>query len=200
MRTSRAKLSETMSPANSSDAIVVGAGPNGLAAGIELARAGYSVCVFEANEVIGGGARSAELTLPGFVHDICSAVHPLAVSSPFFSKLPLTQYGLEFINPPVPLAHPFDDGTAVLLHRSVDMTAEGLGADAEAYKNLLNPLVEDWNELAYDLLGPLHFPQHPLKVARFGFYAIRSARSLVQGLFKDGRRRALLVDWQPIHE
>src|SRR5436190_1009104 len=142
MRTSRAKLSETMSPANSYDAIVVGAGPNGLAAGIELARAGYSVCVLEANEVIGGGARSAELTLPGFVHDICSAVHPLAVGSPFFSKLPLTQYGLEFINPPVPLAHPFDDGTAVLLHRSVDMTAEGFGADAEAYKNLMNPLVE----------------------------------------------------------
>jgi phytoene dehydrogenase-like protein len=180
-----------MSPANSYDAIVVGAGPNGLAAGIELARSSYSVCIFEANEVIGGGARSAELTLPGFVHDICSAVHPLAVGSPFFSKLPLTQYGLEFINPPVPLAHPFDDGTAVLLHRSVDMTAEGLGADAEAYKNLMNPLVEDWTDLAQDLLGPLQFPQHPLKVARFGFYGIRTARSLVQGLFKDGRTRAL---------
>lgn len=182
-----------MSPANSYDAIVVGAGPNGLAAGIELARAGYSVCIFEANEVIGGGARSAELTLPGFVHDICSAVHPLAASSPFFSQLPLTQYGLEFINPPVPLAHPFDDGTAVLLHRSVDLTAAGLGADAEAYKNLMRPLVEDWSDLAHDLLRPLHLPRHPLKVARFGFYGIRSAKGLINGAFQDRRTRALFA-------
>ena len=182
-----------MSPANSYDAIVVGAGPNGLAAGIELARAGYSVCIFEANDVIGGGARSAALTLPGFVHDVCSAVHPLAAGSPFFSKLPLTQYGLEFINPPAPLAHPFDDGTAVLLHRSVDMTAEGLGADAAAYKNLMRPLVEDWNDLAHDLLGPLHLPRHPLKVARFGFYGIRSARSLTHNAFKEKPARALFA-------
>jgi phytoene dehydrogenase-like protein len=104
-------LSEA-SPAGSYDVIVVGAGPNGLAAAIELAATGHSVCIFEANEIIGGGARSAELTLPGFVHDVCSAVHPLAAGSPFFSKLSLTQYGLEFINPPAPLAHPFDDGTA----------------------------------------------------------------------------------------
>src|SRR5215207_10490776 len=104
------------------DAIIIGAGPNGLAAAIELARAGYSVCVYERNETVGGGARSAELTLPGFVHDICSAVHPLALGSPFFSKLPLTKYGLEFINQPTALAHPFDDGTAVLLHRSVVLT------------------------------------------------------------------------------
>jgi phytoene dehydrogenase-like protein len=142
MCTSRAKLFEIMSQANSYDAIVVGAGQTVLPAEIELARAGRSVCVFEANEVIGGGARSAELTLPDFAHDICSAVHPLAAGSPFFSKLPLTQYGLEFINPPVPLAHPFDDGTDVLLHRSVDMTAEGLGADAKAYKNLMRGRLE----------------------------------------------------------
>src|SRR5688572_6048146 len=191
MRTSRAKLSETVSPANSYDAIVVGAGPNGLAAAIELARTGHSVCIFEANEVIGGGARSAELTLPGFVHDICSAVHPLAAGSPFFSKLPLTQYGLEFINPPAPLAHPFDDGTAALLHRSVDMTAAGLGADAAAYKNLMRPLVEDWNDLAHDLLSPLHLPRHPLKIARFGFYGIRSARGLAHSAFKEKPTRAL---------
>lgn len=180
-----------MSVAKSYDAIVVGAGPNGLAAAIELARAGHSVCIFEANEMIGGGARSAELTLAGFVHDICSAVHPLAAGSPFFSKLPLTQYGLEFINPPAALAHPFDDGTAVLLHRSVEMTAEGLGSDAKAYKKLMGPLVEDWSDLADDLLGPLRIPRHPLKVARFGFYGIRSARSLAQSLFKDKRTRAL---------
>jgi phytoene dehydrogenase-like protein len=193
MLTSRAKLFEMTSPENSYDAIVVGAGPNGLAAAIELARAGHSVCIFEANDVIGGGARSAELTFPGFAHDICSAVHPLAAGSPFFSKLPLTQYGLEFINPPVPLAHPFDDGTAVLLHRSVDMTAASLGADAAAYKNLLRPLVEDWNDIADDLLGPLQFPRHPLKLARFGFYGIRSSRSLIHSTFTDKRTRALFA-------
>jgi len=116
------------------DTIVIGAGPNGLAAAIELARAGLSVCVYERNETIGGGARSAELTLPGFVHDICSAVQPLALGSPFFSKLPLSQHGLEFITPMAALAHPFDDGTAVVLHRSVELTAQGLGVDAKAYE------------------------------------------------------------------
>lgn len=180
-----------MSATTTYDAIVVGAGPNGLAAAIELARAGHSVCVFEANELVGGGARSAELTLPDFVHDICSAVHPLAAGSPFFSKLPLTRHGLEFINPPAPLAHPFDDGTAALLHRSVEMTAEGLGQDAKAYKKLMGPLVKDWTDLADDLLGPLRIPSHPLKLARFGFYGVRSASSLVQSLFKDERTRAL---------
>jgi phytoene dehydrogenase-like protein len=181
-----------MDAIKSYDAIVVGAGPNGLAAAIELARAGHSVCVLEANEVVGGGARSAELTLPGFVHDICSAVHPLAAGSPFFSKLPLSQYGLEFINPPAPLAHPFDDGSAVMLHRSIETTAEGLGPDAKAYKDLMGPMVESWNDLASDLLGPLHMPHHPLKVARFGFYGIRSAKNLCQSLFRDQRTRALL--------
>jgi phytoene dehydrogenase-like protein len=180
-----------MRPTRSYDAIVVGAGPNGLAAAIELARAGHSVCIFEANEMAGGGVRSTDLTLPGFVHDICSAVHPLAAGSPFFSKLPLTQYGLEFINPPAPLAHPFDDGTAVLLHRSVEMTADGLEPDAKTYRKLMGPFVENWDDLADDLLGPLRIPRHPLKVARFGFYGIRSARSLVQSLFRDKRARAL---------
>jgi phytoene dehydrogenase-like protein len=180
-----------MNAAKSYDAIVVGAGPNGLAAAIELARAALSVCVFEANEVIGGSTRSAELTLPGFVHDICSAVHPLAAGSPFFSKLPLSQHGLEFINPPVPLAHPFDDGTAVLLHRLVEMTAEGLGSDGKAYKNLMAPLVDDWSDLAGDLLGPLRIPHHPRKLARFGFYGIRPASGLFPSLFKDESARTL---------
>jgi phytoene dehydrogenase-like protein len=180
-----------MSPAKSYEAVVVGAGPNGIAAAIELARAGLSVCIFEANEVIGGGARSAELTLPGFVHDICSAVHPLAAGSPFFSKLPLRQYGLEFINPPAALAHPFDDGSAVMLHRSLNLTAKGLGKDAKPYKRLMGPLVENWNDLAEDLLGPIRIPRHPLKMARFGYYGIRSANDLVQSLFKENRTRAL---------
>src|SRR6185369_4026753 len=118
------------------DAIVVGAGPNGLAAAIELARGGKRVCVYEANEVVGGGARSAALTLPGFVHDTCSAVHPLAVGSPFFKSLSLAEYGLEFIYPPAALAHPFDDGTALLLYRSIEKNTEQLGGDARQYEKL----------------------------------------------------------------
>src|SRR5918998_590362 len=116
------------------DAVVVGAGPNGLAAAITLARAGRSVVVREANETVGGGARSAELPLPGFIHDVCSAVHPLAAGSPFFRTLPLAEHGLEWIFPPAPLAHPFDDGTAAVLERSVEATAATLGADAGAYR------------------------------------------------------------------
>lgn len=182
-----------MSAVKSYDAIVIGAGPNGLGAAIELARSGQSVCVFEANNILGGGARSAELTLPNFVHDICSAVHPLAVASPFFSQLPLTQYGLEFINPPAALAHPFDDGTALLLHRSFEMTAAGLRQDGAAYRKLIGPLVKDWNHLADDLLGPLRLPRQPVKMARFGLYGIRSARSLIQHLFTEARTRALFA-------
>src|SRR6184192_1777897 len=109
------------------DAAIVGSGPNGLASAITLARAGLKVLVLEANSTVGGGARSAELTLPGFVHDVCSAVHPLAAGSPFFRSLPLAEHGLEWIHPPAPLAHPFDDGTAVLLERSVATTGETLG-------------------------------------------------------------------------
>ena len=175
------------------DAIVVGAGPNGLAAAIELAKRGKRVCVYEANETIGGGARSAALTLPGFVHDTCSAVHPLAVGSPFFKNLSLAEYGLEFIYPPAAVAHPFDDGTALLLHRSVEETASQLGDDAGAYKRLLTPLVRHWEKLAPELLGPLRFPRHPLALTRFGLNGIRLAAGFVRSRFSDDRTRAFFA-------
>src|SRR5437763_3887807 len=119
------------------DAVIVGSGPNGLAAAITLARAGCSVLVCEANATIGGGARSAELTLPGFLHDVCSAVHPLAVGSPFFRSLPLAEHGLDWIHPPAPLAHPLDDGTAAMLERSFVETGKSLGRDARPYRRLM---------------------------------------------------------------
>ena len=129
------------------DAVVVGSGPNGLAAAITLAQAGRSVLVVEASETVGGGVRSEEVTLPGFVHDVCSAIHALAKASPCFGALPLADHGLELVEPPTPLAHPLDDGTAVVLERSVDETAAGLGSDAERYRKLMTPLVEHSGEL-----------------------------------------------------
>ncbi len=177
------------------DAVVVGAGPNGLAAAITLAQAGRSVIVFEAKETIGGGCRSAELTLPGFVHDVCSAIHPLGAASPFFRSLPLEQHGLEWIHPAAPLAHPFDDGTAAILERSVDATAAGLGEDAAAYRRLMAPLVRDWDTIVNAFLGPLRpeLALHPFALARFGLRAIRSASGLAKHEFKGERARALLA-------
>ena len=175
------------------DAIVVGAGPNGLAAAIELAKRGKRVCIFEANETVGGSARSAALTLPGFVHDTCSAVHPLAVGSPFFKSLSLAEYGLEFIYPPAALAHPFDDGSAVLFQRSVEKTSEQLGADAHSYRKVLGPFVNNWEKPAPALLGPLRFPRHPFALAHFGLHAIRPASSFARARFKDERTRALFA-------
>ena len=176
------------------DAIVIGSGPNGLGAAITLAGAGRSVTVFEAQDTVGGGARSEKLTLPGFVHDVCSAVHPLAVSSPLFRSLPLERHGLAWVHPQLPLAHPLDGGTAAILHRSLDATAAALGPDEAAYRRLMSPLVRDWDKLVPQLLGPLlRVPRHPLAMARFGLRAARSARGLAERTFRDEPARALFA-------
>jgi phytoene dehydrogenase-like protein len=175
------------------DAVIVGAGPNGLAAAITLARAGRSVLLLEAKETIGGGTRSAELTLPGFVHDICSALHPLGVASPFFRDLPLARYGLEWIFPPATLAHPLDDGTAVLVQGTVEQTAANLGPDAAAYRRLMGPLVAGWQGLLDDILGPLRLPSHPVRMARFGLVGLLPAATLARTAFRGERARAVLA-------
>jgi phytoene dehydrogenase-like protein len=149
------------------------------------------VLVLEAHETVGGGTRSAELTLPGFVHDVCSAVHALVAGSPFFRGLPLEELGIELVHPPAPLAHPLDDGTAVLLERSVEATATGLGEDAEAWRRLFAPLVDSADDLLEDVLGPLRRPRHPLLLARFGLNAIRSAEGFARSAFRGERARAL---------
>ena len=182
-----------MNEERSYDAVVVGAGPNGLAAAIELARAGKSVVVYEVASTPGGGCRSAELTLPGFVHDICSAIHPLAMASPFFKSIPLADLGVRFRQPGVPLAHPLDDGDAAVLERSVSETAEGLGGDAKAYARLMGPLARNTDKLLRDILGPLRIPHHPLPLARFGLSAVRSAYGLANARFDEPRGRALLA-------
>lgn len=157
------------------DAIVVGSGPNGLSAAITLQQKGLSVLLLEAKDTIGGGMRTEELTLPGFHHDVCSAILPMAATSPFFATLPLDQYGLEYIYPDVAAAHPFDDGSAAVLKRSVQETALLLGADAGAYLELMQPVLTDWPFIASDILGPLHFPKYPWRMARFGLKALPSA-------------------------
>jgi phytoene dehydrogenase-like protein len=162
------------------DALVIGSGPNGLAAAITMQQAGLSVLLIEGKETVGGGLRTAELTLPGFKHDICSAVHPMAVASPFFSSLPLVEHGLKFIQPIYPAAHPFDDGSAAILYRSITETAKGLGKDEEAYLDLLQPLVEDWDKLAGTLLSPLKFPKHPLLMGKFGLKGLQSAAMIAK--------------------
>lgn len=175
------------------DAIVVGSGPNGLAAAIRLAQAGWSVTVLESAPTPGGGVRSAELTLPGFVHDICSSVYPLTVASPFLSALPLENYGLEWIFPPAPLAHPFDDGTAVLLRNSLAETVAGLGSDGGAYQRLIGNRVDRLGDLLRDSLAPPGFPRHPFLMASFGLLAIRSASGLARSVFKTERGRGLFA-------
>jgi phytoene dehydrogenase-like protein len=175
------------------DALVIGSGPNGLAAAITIARAGRTVAVLEAQPTLGGGARTMELTLPGFQHDLCSAIHPMAVASPFFRTLPLTEHGLDWIHPPAPLAHPLDDGTAAMLERRIDATGLTLGDDAAAYKRLMGPLANKTDELFSDALGPLKLPRHPILMARLGIRAVRSARNLANSYFQGPRAKALLA-------
>ncbi|HEX2219507.1 MAG TPA: NAD(P)/FAD-dependent oxidoreductase [Gemmatimonadales bacterium] len=162
---------------------MVGSGPNGLAAAITLAQAGLKTVLREAGPVVGGGLRSEELTLPGFVHDVCSAVHALALGSPFFRTLPLDRFGLEWVHPPAALAHPLDDGTAAILERSLDATADGLGLGGSAWRRLHGPFVRHWPDLSRDVLAPpLRVPRSPLVMARFGLQALRSGTSVARTL------------------
>jgi phytoene dehydrogenase-like protein len=173
------------------DAVVVGAGPNGLSAGIVLARAGKSVLVLEAAGRIGGGTRSEGLTLPGFIHDVCSTIHAMGPLSPFFQSVPLKERGAEYVVPPVALAHPLDGGRAALLVRSVDATARGLGRDGDAYRRLMGPLVHRAEALIRETFRPIRPPAHPFLLARFGINALRPASSLAKGLFREEEARAL---------
>ncbi|CAN5582558.1 NAD(P)/FAD-dependent oxidoreductase [soil metagenome] len=179
---------------NQYDAVVIGSGPNGLAAAILLAQNDLSVLVVEANETIGGGARSAELTLPGFTHDVCSAIHPLAIASPFFKTLPLELFGLEFVQPDASLAHPLDDGSVVLLKKSIDETVQYLGAaDAKSYKRLVEVLARNFDKLAPDVLAPLQIPRNPFFMMGFGLKAFHSAKGLADYYFKETRARAMFA-------
>lgn len=184
-----------MARSSAYDAVVVGSGPNGLAAAIALAQAGRSVAVFEAKPTVGGGMRSAEVTLPGFVHDICSAVHPLGVASPFFRSVPLERFGLEWIHPPIPMAHPLPDGPAALLHRSIAQTAQGFGAhDGAAWQAMMEPLARDWDAITQAFLGPLRpgaMLRHPLALGRFGAQAVLPATWLARARFQRVAARAL---------
>ena len=177
------------------DAVVVGAGPNGLAAAIRLAQAGRAVLLRERSATVGGGLRSAELTLPGFVHDPCSAVHPLGAGSPFLRTLPLDQHGLEWVEPPAELAHPFDDGTAALLRRSIAETAATLGADGPAYRRVFEPLARGWPKLETALLGPLAVPRHPIALGLFGLPALLPATTLARLAFGGERGRTFFAGY-----
>jgi phytoene dehydrogenase-like protein len=176
------------------DALIIGSGPNGLAAAITLARAGCSVRVLEANPTIGGGTRSAELTLPGFLHDPCSAIHPLALGSPFFRSLPTTNFGLDWIQPEIALAHPLDNGSAACLHRDLTKTVDSLGKDGRAWRRIFAPLTRAWDNLAAEFLQPLlHWPHHPLQLARFGLHALAPAMALANFRFREAPARALFA-------
>jgi phytoene dehydrogenase-like protein len=173
-------------------AIVVGSGINGLAAAAELAEAGLKVLVIEGNETMGGCTRSEALTLPGYLHDAGSAVYPMAAASPFFNSHPFSEYGLKWIKPPVAMAHPFDDGSAALLYQSVKETAETLGQDSRGYRELMLPLLENWDALIVDLLGTFRWFHHPLKLMNFGAKSFRSAINLAKHQFTGSRARGFI--------
>jgi phytoene dehydrogenase-like protein len=175
------------------DAVVVGAGPNGLAAAVSLAREGLAVLVVEAHATPGGGCRSGPLEVPGVVHDFCSTVHPLGAGSPFFRSLPLERHGLRWVQPPSPLAHMLGKGHAVVLEPSIEATADSLGPDGPSYRRLLEPFVARFPELIAMVLGPLRFPTAPLLLLRFGWRAVRSMEGLADGLFTHEPARALLA-------
>lgn len=176
------------------DVVVVGSGPNGLAAAAAMAREGCRVTVYEAADRIGGGTRSAELTVPGFTHDICSAVHPMGAGSPFFNSLPLAEHGLSWVHPPLLMAHPFDDGTAAVLHRTTAATAESLGEDGRAYRRLMDPFVERWRALMREALAPpIHLPRHPLLLGRLGVLGLQSALGLTRRFFDTDRARTFFL-------
>ncbi len=176
------------------DAVVVGSGPNGLAAAIRLAQAKLSVLVLEANNTLGGGCRSAELTLPGFVHDVCSAIHPLGIGSPFFRTLPLDHYGLQWTQPELPLAHPLEDGAVATLQRDPQAMTDGLGPDQQAWRELFSPFVARWEALAWEFLQPpLHLPRHPVLAGRFAFRGLRGALPAARAWFRDPPARALFA-------
>ena len=177
-------------PKTDYDAIVVGSGPNGLAAAITLQQKGLSVLIVEAKNTIGGGLRSAELTKPGFQHDICSAIHPLAVASPFFSSLPLHEHGLTFIQPKIAVAHPLDDGKSAVLSNSVEETAGLLGSDKNSYLKLIEPITKQWDALLPELLAPLHFPKDPVNFAKFGLKALQPA-TWIANKFESREAKAL---------
>lgn len=174
------------------DAIVVGSGPNGLAAAILMQQQGLRVLLIEGKEIIGGGLTSAQLTLPGFIHDVCSAIHPMALASPFFKTLPLSNFGLNYIQPDLAAAHPFDGGDAAVLDHSIAKTADYLGADKSTYINLMHSVTEAWPLIDKDALGPLSYPEHPLAMAGFGLKALTSASSFVNR-FKTTEARGLFA-------
>jgi len=179
---------------NTREACVIGAGPNGLAAAIVLAQHGMKVTVFEAEPQPGGAARTLELTLPGFLHDFGSAAYPLAAGSPFFSSLPLSKHGLEWIHSPCPLAHPFDDGTATTLERDLGEAESALGDDGRAWRRLMQPFVERWSDLSSEVLRPIHLlSSHPLLLARFGLVAFPPAKMLAGIVFRGERAKALFA-------
>lgn len=178
---------------NNPEVIVIGSGPNGLAAAITLARAGHSVVVYEAEKTIGGGMRSAELASPGFLSDVCSSVHAMGAASSFIQSLPLEELGLRWVFPEAALAHPFDDGTAILLRPSLEETSAQFGTDATAVRRLLAPLIGSWPKLSHDLLGPPSFPRHPVVAARFGWNAIQPTTRLANGIFSTAKARAVFA-------